>query len=311
MQLKAQILEQLRKHEAVVSGETLSAILGLSRVSIWKHIQGLKGAGYEINATSRGYQLVKSPDTPYAWEFPDRLGRVHYYDRVDSTMKIAREMARAGCPPLTVVVAGAQTHGRGRMKRVWRSGKGGLYFTIILRPSVALAHSARINLYAAIILARTLNTMFAIDAKVKWPNDILVDEKKLAGLLTEVEAESDQVVYMNIGIGINVNNDPMPDEADATTLRKLLGHQVSRIKLLASFIDDFELDFSMASSKRVIDWWKQSTVTLNRPVEVVTPRAVTKGVAVDIDEHGGLMIRQRDGSIQTVVYGDCFHRESS
>ncbi len=309
--MKGKILKQLRKHAAVVSGETLSAALGLSRVSIWKHIQGLKGVGYEIDATSRGYRLVKSPDTPYAWEFPDRLDQIHYFDQVDSTMEMAREMARTGCPPLTVVVADTQTRGRGRMKRVWRSGKGGLYFTIILRPSVALAHSARINLYAAIILTRTLNTMFAVDARVKWPNDILVNEKKLAGLLTEVEAESDQVIYMNIGIGINVNNDPTSDEAGATTLRHLLGHPVSRIKLLTSFLNDFEADFSMASSKMVIDWWKQSTVTLNRSVEVVTPRAVTRGMAVDIDGQGGLMIRQRDGSIQTVVYGDCFHRDGT
>ncbi|RTZ98361.1 MAG: biotin--[acetyl-CoA-carboxylase] ligase [Deltaproteobacteria bacterium] len=307
--MKGKILEQLRKTDSVVSGEILSAALGLSRVSIWKHIQGLKERGYEIDATARGYRLVKSPDIPYAWEFPERCYRIHYVGQVDSTMKLARKMARKGAPAFTIVVADTQTQGRGRMKRVWRSEKGGLYFTLIIRPAVALIHSARINLYAAIILAGTLNKMFSIDARVKWPNDILVQEKKLAGLLTEMEAESDQVVFMNIGIGINVNNNPTPHEPSAVTLKKLMGHPVSRIELLSSFLDDFTAGFSMATSHEVIDRWKQSTVTLNRPVEVVTPRDVTRGVAVDIDENGGLMIQQPDGTIKTVVYGDCFHQE--
>ena len=300
----------MREKSEVVSGETLSAVLGLSRVSIWKHIQGLKEKGYEINATARGYRLVKSPDIPYAWEFPGYRYRIHYVEQVDSTMKLARKMARKGEPAFTVVVADAQTRGRGRMKRVWRSEPGGVYFTLILRPSVALTHSARINLYAAIILAGTLNKMFSIDARVKWPNDILVHEKKLAGLLTEMEVESDQVVYMNIGIGINVNNNPAPHEPGAATLHKLLGHPVSRIELLSSFLDDFTAGFSMAASPEVIDRWKQSTVTLNRPVDVVTPRDVTRGMAVDVDENGGLMIRQPDGTIKTVVYGDCFHQKT-
>jgi len=308
--VKSAILRRLRKQDAVVSGETLSRELGLSRVAIWKHIQGLRALGYGITASARGYRLAEAPDTPYAWEFPGREPLIHYHARTDSTMKIARQMARTGCPPFSVVVADAQTRGRGRMQRVWCSEKGGLYFTLILRPSVALIHSARINLYAAIILAGTLRGMFAIDARVKWPNDILVKEKKIAGLLTEVEAEADQVTYMNIGIGINVNNDPPASEPRAATIKQLVGGPVSRIALLAAFLDAFEADFSVAAENGVIHRWKAATVTLGRRVEVVTPRTVTRGLAVDIDENGGLMIRQADGSIKTVVYGDCFHRKS-
>jgi len=309
--LKGKILERLREKSEVVSGETLSAVLGLSRVSIWKHVQGLKERGYEINASTKGYRLTQSPDTPYAWEFPERRDFIHYFDQIDSTMKQARNMARAGCPPMTVVVAGIQTQGRGRMDRLWRSGKGGLYFTIILRPLIELTDSARINLHAATVLAGTLKKMFSFDAKVKWPNDILVNEKKIAGLLTEMEAESDRIIYMNIGIGINVNNDPTSHEPGASTLRRLVGRPVSRKHLLASFLDDFEADFSTATSNKVIKRWKQSTMTLNRQVEVVTPHAVTRGKAIDIDENGGLMILQNDGSIKTVVYGDCFHQDGT
>jgi BirA family biotin operon repressor/biotin-[acetyl-CoA-carboxylase] ligase len=309
--LKGKILEQLREKSEVVSGEMLSTVLGLSRVSIWKHIQGLKERGYDINASAKGYRLIQSPDNPYAWELPERQDDIHYFDRIDSTMKQARKMARAGCPPMTVVVAGIQTRGRGRMDRLWRSGKGGLYFTIILRPSIALTDSARINLYTATVLAETLKKTFTIDAKVKWPNDILVNEKKIAGLLTEMEVESDRITFMNIGIGINVNNDPTSHEPGASTLQRLVGRPVSRKHLLASFLDDFEADFSNATSNKVIKRWKQSTMTLNRRVEVVTPRAVIRGQAIDIDENGGLMILQDDGSIKTVVYGDCFHRDST
>ena len=305
--MKGQILKLLRNEAAVISGEVLSTRLGLSRVSIWKHIQGLKGMGYEIDATAKGYRLVKSPDIPFAWEFPGREDHIHYYERASSTMGIAREMARQRCPEMTVVVAGIQTKGRGRMNRLWRSGKGGLYFTLVLRPAVAPVNGARINLYAATVLARTLKEVFDIDAGVKWPNDILVDEKKVSGLLSEMEAEFDRVTYMNIGIGINVNNDPTHHESGATTLKHLLGRSVSRVDFLASFLDAFEANLSTAVSNQVIDQWKQSTVTLNRPVKVVTPRSVTEGVAVDVDENGGLMIRQKDGSIKTVVYGDCFH----
>jgi BirA family biotin operon repressor/biotin-[acetyl-CoA-carboxylase] ligase len=306
MTMKGKILKLLKNRTAVISGEALSRRLGLSRVSIWKHIQGLKGMGYEIDATTKGYRLVKSPDIPFAWEFPNREDRIHFFERVPSTMGIARDMARKGCPEMTVVVAGTQTKGRGRMDRFWRSGKGGLYFSLVLRPAVAPINGARVNLYAANILAKTLRDVFGIDAGVKWPNDILVDGKKVSGLLSEMEAEFDRVTYMNVGIGINVNNDPTHAEPGATSLKRLLGRSISLVDLLASFLDAFEASLSMALSRQVIDQWKQFAVTLNRSVKVVTPRTVTEGVAVDIDENGGLIIRKNDGSFKTVVYGDCF-----
>ena len=227
--MKGKILKLLKNRTAVISGEALSRRLGLSRVSIWKHIQGLKGMGYEIDATTKGYRLVKSPDIPFAWEFPNREDRIHYFERVPSTMGIARDMARKGCPEMTVVVAGIQTKGRGRMNRLWRSGKGGLYFSLVLRPAVTPINGARVNLYAANILAKTLRDAFGIDAGVKWPNDILVDGKKMSGLLSEMEAEFDRVTFMNIGIGINVYNDPTHDEPGATSLKHLLGRSVSLV----------------------------------------------------------------------------------
>ncbi len=305
--IKRQLLAQLRGAQGPISGEWLSSTLGLSRVSVWKHIQALKNADYHIDATPKGYRLIKSPDMPFAWEFGDREEHFHYYDCIPSTMSVAREKARQGSPEMTIVVAGTQTQGRGRLKRNWQSDEGGLYFTIVLRPTVTPQTSGRIVLYAATTLSKTLKTQFNINAGVKWPNDILVNEKKLAGFLAEMEADFDQVTYLNIGIGINVNNDPTFHEPGATSIRHLLGRPVSRNRLLISFLDSFEENLTAAASNQTIKEWKQWTVTLNRPVRVVTPRSVTEGLAEDVDENGGLIIRKKDGSQKTVVYGDCFH----
>ena len=154
--MKDQILKILRQHEGVVSGEGLSTDLGISRVAIWKHIQKLQESGYKIKSTSKGYCLQSSPDTPFAWEFPQRMSRMRYVERTSSTMDIARAMARKGAPDFTVVVAGLQEKGRGRLKRVWQSPKGGLYFTMVLRPEMSPMLSPRINFAASLVLAQTL-----------------------------------------------------------------------------------------------------------------------------------------------------------
>ncbi len=290
--IKGQILNLLRNQGDVVSGEVLSRELGLSRVSVWKHIQGLKEAGYVITAAAKGYRLIKSPDVPFDWEFSGWRGRIHYYQKASSTMNIAREMARQGCPEMTVVVTDVQTNGRGRMNRTWHSEKGGLYFTLILRPVATPQNSPRINLYAATILAEVLRRQYQVDAGVKWPNDILVNGKKVAGILSQMEAEFDQVSYLNIGLGINVNNDPTPYEPGAIALGQLLGQPVSRLDLLKSFLDAFETNYPTAALRQTVDRWKRLSVTLDRSVKVVTPRSVTEGVAVDVDANGGLIIQQ-------------------
>lgn len=307
--MKQSILKLLREDNHTLSGETLSAQLGTTRVSIWKHVQGLKKAGYDIKATAKGYRLNQSPDIPFSWECGVREKWVHYYDSVPSTMDVAREKARQGAPEMSVVVVGSQTGGRGRLGRVWRSDKGGLYFTLILRPVVTPQASGRIVLYAASTWSKVLNSQFGIDAGVKWPNDILVKEKKMAGLLAEMETDFDQVAYLNIGMGINVNNNPFTHEPGATSIQHELGRSVSIKELFLAYLDAFEADFKRAGSVAVINDWKNQTVTLGRQVKVVTPRFETIGIAEDVDNHGGLILRKPDGSRQTVVYGDCFHND--
>lgn len=304
--MKGKILTELRSRKEIVSGEYLSSTLGISRVSVWKHIHKLQELGYNILATSNGYQLIDSPDTLYSWEFPGREARIHYFPELPSTMDTAKDLARKNCPDFTVVIAGRQTEGRGRLSRQWLSEDGGLYFTLVLRPEIPVPISSRVNFLASLILAQLLREMYQIEAAVKWPNDILVENRKLSGMLSELEAEADRVFFINIGMGINVNNDPAGIEAGAISLKKLLGREISRIRLLSRFLDKFENRLKNADFENVILEWKQYTVTLQRPVRIVTQQEVTEGLAVDVDENGALIIKLADGSLKKIIYGDCF-----
>jgi BirA family biotin operon repressor/biotin-[acetyl-CoA-carboxylase] ligase len=307
--VKGQILNILKTETEVVSGEILSARLGISRVSVWKHIKKLQELGYNIEATPKGYLFISAPDALYPWEFGEKEHNIHYFDEVDSTMDIARELARKQCPHFTVVIAGRQKKGRGRLKRSWLSTEGGLYFTIVVRPEIPPVLSPRVNLVASMILAQTLRHMFNINAMVKWPNDVLVDGKKISGILSEMEAEIDRVSFISIGLGINVNNDPTPYEPMATSLKKILGKDVSRIEVLKAFLDHFEDAINGPDFDNVVAEWKKYTETLNRHVRVVTTHEVSEGLAVDVDDNGALMLKLADGSVKKIIYGDCFHKD--
>ena len=156
-------------------------------------------------------------------------------------------------------------------------------------------------------LARILNEVFNIDAKVKWPNDILVSERKVSGMLSEIEAETDRVAFINIGVGINVNNDPSAVQPVATSIKEILGREVSKKDILFRYLDAFEKKMRTAAFERVEEW-KQHTVTLNRDVRVVTNKEIITGRAIDVDDTGALILKCGDGSLQKILYGDCFHQ---
>lgn len=304
--MKAKILNIL-KSGRIVSGEDLSRELGISRVSIWKHIQGLKELGYDIEAGARGYQSRGTMDALYPWEFPGREDRIHFSPETSSTMDVARDMASRGCPEFTVAVAGIQKNGRGRMKREWHSLEGGLYFTLVLRPDLPMGFSHRINFLASTIMTEVLHHEFRIDARVKWPNDILVNEKKISGMLSEIVAETDMVHYINIGMGVNVNNDPTRYEPAATSMINILGKPTPRKQVLIAFLNRFESAMNNREWKNAVDRWRQHTVTLNRPVKITTTRETSEGMARDVDQDGALILELKDGSLKRIVYGDCFH----
>jgi BirA family biotin operon repressor/biotin-[acetyl-CoA-carboxylase] ligase len=304
--MKSRILALLRESDGVVSGSAICVRLGTSRVAVWKHIQKLQEMGYVIESSSKGYRLGSSPDSLQPWEFPGREDRMVYLPETPSTMDVAKDLARRDCSAFTVVVAGRQTRGRGRMRRSWGSEEGGLYFTAVLRPRIPVLWSSRVNFLVALTLAGVLRESYGVDAGLKWPNDILVQGRKLSGLLSEMESEGDQVRFINVGIGLNVNNRPPVVEPPAVSLRELLGRAVSRRDILARFLDELEQALAVEPWDTVMAGWKARSVTLNRPVRIVTARDDLSGTAVDVDENGALLLKQADGTMTTVVYGDCF-----
>ncbi len=305
--MKSAILQMLREAEGrPVSGNAMCARLGTSRVAVWKHIRRLQETGYGIESGPRGYRLQSAPDALYPWEFPGREERIVYLPETPSTMDVARAMAREGCPAFTAVVAGRQTQGRGRMRRKWFSRAGGLYFTLVLRPRVPVPWSSRVNFLAALTLARILRERYAVDAGVKWPNDILVGGAKLCGLLSEMETEGDEVAFVNVGVGLNVNNDPPEVVPPAVSLRRLLGRVVPRREILAAFLEAMEARVESETWEGVIAEWKSFSVTLDRPVRIETSRETIEGRAVGVDENGALLVATAGGQVRTVVHGDCF-----
>lgn len=308
MDSKQHILKLLDQADAVVSGETLSRSLGISRVAVWKHIKGLVQSGLPIVASSRGYRLTIDADSLSPWAFGNRQAYVHYFPEIPSTMDEAMLLARDGCPDFTVVVAQRQTHGRGRMQRHWLSADGGLYFTVVIRPDIPMLLAGLVNLAAAIDMADVLRSAYQIDARLKWPNDILVNHHKICGILSQMEAEGERVGHMNIGIGLNVNNAPETKEPIAISLKALLGHPIPRREILVAFLDAFETRMAAFDPQVVIEQWKSCNLTIGQRVRVFTVKERVDGTAVDVDNHGGLILRLADGTLQTVIYGDCFHR---
>lgn len=307
--MKAQILSHLSQSTTPVSGENLSQLLGVSRVAVWKHIRQLQTHGYQIEAGAKGYRLICAPDTPFPWVFGHRASRVHYFPNVESTMDAARELARQGCPDFTVVVADRQTKGRGRLQRQWQSDLGGLYFTMVLRPAIAPVESALINLAAAVDMSETIHSLYGVDVQVKWPNDLLVDGRKLSGILSQMAAESDRIEFVNLGIGVNVHNDTQDVRPPAISLSKLIDRQVSRVEILSEFYDRFEKRMATDSLDNVVSQWKTRTITLGQMVRVHTMNDCIEGRAVDIEDTGGLVLEISSGERKTVLYGDCFHRD--
>lgn len=307
--MKGLIIEQLKEHESdALSGEQLSELLGVSRVSIWKHIKKLQQLGYDIESSGSGYRLKGVPDAVFPWEIPEREEQIHYEETVDSTMTVAKQLARKGCPHFTVVVADRQRSGRGRLNRTWHSRDGGLYFTVILRPGIPPALMSRFGFAASLALARLLNEQYGIRARVKWPNDILVNGRKLCGMLSEMEVVSERVDFLNIGIGINVNNNPGEDEPNAVSISHLLQKKVARKAVLSGFLDIFEREIAAENQERIMAEWKKHTDTLGREVKIVTVNETLSGRALDIDDTGALILELSDGKLEKVFYGDCFHQ---
>lgn len=307
MKPKEHIYSILHSATDWISGEEIRTQLGISRVAVWKHIQAMTKSGITIESSPKGYRLVENPDSLLPFDFPDRQERIHYHPELPSTMDSAISLAREGCPANTVVIAERQQLGRGRLQRQWASEGGGLYFTIIIRPDVPITQASMFNLAAAVDMTKVLRTKYSIDASVKWPNDILVGEKKICGILSQLESEGGNIDSMAIGIGLNVNNSPAIEVPTATSLSELTGKSLARKEILSSFLDLFEARVTSFDAGKLIEEWRLFNCTIGKKVSITTVNDTFSGTAIDIDDQGGLILQCPDSTRQIIMHGDCFH----
>lgn len=317
--MRNQILRLLRCHDkGFLSGEELSGRLSVSRTTVWKQIQSLKSDGYEIEAHPRlGYALRGVPDRMLANEIKEKLqttvfgNNIHTFSEIGSTNNEAKSRAAKGEPEGTVVIAESQSTGRGRLSRGWFSPPGrGIWFSLILRPPFLPYLAPQCTLMAAVAVTRALRQMTNLPCGIKWPNDILLDGKKLVGILTEMSAEMDQINYVVIGIGINVNirADEFPPELQsiASSLQIATGHPVARTDLLCSILQEMEQLYNHSVQEgfgAVLATWRELSLTLGQVVDVYTPEEHYSGIAIDIDNEGALLVDTEQGR-QRVIAGD-------
>jgi BirA family biotin operon repressor/biotin-[acetyl-CoA-carboxylase] ligase len=316
------ILAVLRNKTDYVSGEELCKIADVSRAAIWKHIEGLRSEDYDIEASPHlGYRLVSIPDrlipAEIKWKLNTRiLGKeIISYRKVDSTNNVAYKLAEKGVKDGTIVLAEEQDGGKGRHGRSWVSpSKGGIYLSAILRPQVTPDAISRITLLAAVATAKAIKESTGLGAMIKWPNDILVNHKKVCGILTEMKAEQDGVDFVVIGIGINVNTPERVLPKSATSLREELrkinkDEPLSRISIVRKLIEKLEEDYFLLKKdgfSPIMDEWKRLTDMLGSRVRVVLQNRTFEGLVHDIDPDGALVVRKDAGTLERVSSGDVF-----
>lgn len=313
--MQERIMQSLKGSPGYLSGEEISRILNISRAGIWKHIQDLRRQGYRIDAVPHlGYRILSSPDKLLPWEIKFGLGtavigqNIVYSETVGSTMDEAFQLGIDGAPEGTVVCAETQTKGRGRLGRTWISPSGkGVYVSVILRPQLALPEVSQLTLVCAVALCEAINAVADLKARIKWPNDIFIGGKKIAGILTELNAEMDRVRFVIVGVGINVNALAQQLPPEATSFKLEAKKDFSRVAVLQEFLRSLEKwlpAFQDNGFPFVLGRWKELTLTLGRRVRFTEPRGEAEGVAVDLAPDGGLLVRKDSGEVVKRISGD-------
>ncbi|MFZ5967925.1 MAG: biotin--[acetyl-CoA-carboxylase] ligase [Bacillota bacterium] len=319
--MKKKILEALKQgKDSYISGEELSDHIGVTRTAVWKHIKQLKEEGYEIESSSRkGYRLVSEPDSLDAKALQIELnttviGReIYHFESIDSTNNKAKLLASEGAAEGTVVIAEEQTLGRGRLGRHWVSPKStGIWMSIILRPNIEPTDAAKITLLTAAAVALAMKKTLECQPGIKWPNDIILEKRKICGILTEMSSELNSVNYLVVGIGINANMDAETFPEDirkvATSISSCLGKEISRRELVKSIFEEFEilyLEYTRTRSmKEIVEICKAYSVTLDNRVRIISRNQEIQAYAEDLTEDGELVIRKDNGERETIISGE-------
>lgn len=312
------IIKALKEQEGrYVSGEDLARKSSITRAAIWKQVKSLRNKGYGIEAAPRrGYKLVSSPNLLIPEEITllletEFIGRRIVHKNITaSTNNLARELAEKDAKEGTVVIAEEQSRGKGRLDRRWSSPLGGIWLSVVLRPQVLPSEASRFTLLAAVAAAKAIEKL-GVEPKIKWPNDILIDGKKVCGILLELSAQSDRVEYLIIGFGVNANIDinAIPEESRdrATTLALSTGNEIDRCKLVADLFLELEREYRrlMAGEWDDIlnDWLKRCSM-LQQTISLSTLHGVVEGEFVGVDRVGAIQIKQAGGEVRSYAAGD-------
>lgn len=236
---------------------------------------------------------------------------IHHFTEVASTNGVAKELAVKGAKEGTIIIAEIQTRGKGRLGRKWISPKGGVWFSIILKPKVNAEDALRLTFMAAVAVTRTIRKMFNLDAEIKWPNDVLIGGKKACGILTETVTRGDAVDFVVIGVGINVNVDlnsfPGHLKRSVTSLKKEMKEEIERERFLCALLEELEQYYKTFKRKRfelILEEWKSLTSLFGAYVEVTSFDEKFDGWAVDVDQRGALIIKLENGVTRKVTSGD-------
>lgn len=312
------LINILSEHkDEFVSGQDLSETLNVSRSAIWKHMNELKKDGYVIEGVAKkGYRIVSTPksvsENTVAWGLQtDWLAKtIVHRETIDSTQTLAHQLALEGAKHGTIVIADEQTKSRGRVSKKWYSPKEeGIWLSIILRPNILPYLAPQLTLLTATVLANVLDEYCNVQPQIKWPNDILINSKKISGILTEMQAEQDNVLYVIVGIGININQTEIEEEIEnrATSLRLETNKQWEIVPLIQKILTSFEekydhyLDQGFQDVKKT---WENYGFRINEPLKIKSGKRSWEAVFRGIGEDGALLAEHDDGTIEKVYSGE-------
>ena len=303
--MKDEILRMLREADEYVSGQEICNKFGVSRTAVWKAIKQLKEAGYEIEAQpNKGYHIKSIPDLVNEIELKSIWNTIWigqeilYFESIDSTNTKAKELADAGYPSGTLVVADQQVAGRGRRGRNWESPAGtGIFMTLMLKPEINPNNASMLTLVAALAVARAIRDVSGQKAMIKWPNDIVMNGKKICGILTEMSAQFDYINHIVIGIGINVNNEIFPEEIKLTASSMSLecqGRHFHRAMIIEKTMEYFEHYYEIylrtEDLAELVKEYNSMLVNMHAVVKVLDPKDSFEGKAMGITKKGELIV---------------------
>lgn len=303
--MKEEILRLLRSADGYISGQELCNRFGVSRTAVWKAINQLKEAGYEIEAQqNKGYKLMAAPDLMTEAEIKSLMHtdwvakEVLYFDTIDSTNTKAQELAEKGYPSGTLVVADKQESGKGRRGRSWVSPSGtGIFMTLMIKPDINPNNASMLTLVAALAVAKAITSVTGEEAMIKWPNDIVVNSKKVCGILTEMNAQFDYINHIVVGIGINVHNESFPEEINQMASSLMIeagGKRFHRAQIIAETMSYFEQYYDTFLKTQdlsaLVREYDELLVNRNKSVRVLDPKEPFDGKAMGITPKGELIV---------------------